>query len=317
MGFISNLYDDFTDAVGHGIYHSMKLVGYTDDEIAGTSPTSPAYFHAMADRADRVGQLYEEGNILGGFVEANVGTVSETVPVALVTTSEVLGEGIYHGMRAVGYTDEEIAGTAETSPRLFHRLADVGDETLEMYRDGDAIGGMIHANAGAVRVGAEEGVVAVKDAFNDSVHNGIWNNLLATAIGGLGGWMLGGIAGKIFGHSILGPFGGMGGDIGGIAGVGLGAAGGWFLGDQIMGSLGWSLESESDDEVSDTHDAETDRITRPVADTAIETDVRTRDNFNLVSPPETADEPAPEDDTIGERTLAFAAPQVPATGMAA
>jgi hypothetical protein len=168
-----------------------------------------------------------------------------------------VGEEIVHpAIIGLGYTNDEIADP-EIGPKYFHDLADFGDRADEHYMNGNPVAGFVAANAGAAEATgsagirlAGRGVEAAKDelasVFNNTVKNGIWNNLIMTVIGGLAGSILGNIFGSILGNSIAGPFGGIGSGVGQIVGIVGGVAAGWALGDQIMESVGMSVESKNE-----------------------------------------------------------------------
>lgn len=166
-----------------------------------------------------------------------------------------VGEEIVHpAMIGLGYTNDEIADP-KIGPTYFHDLADVGDRAHQHYMNGNPVAGFVAANAGVVTAtgsagarAAERGVEAAKDGlvsvFNDTVQNGIWNNLIVALIGAFAGMFAGEFLGSIFGQSLPGPLGAFAGGGGKILGLVGGAAGGWVLGDQIMEGVGINVESK-------------------------------------------------------------------------
>lgn len=221
MGFFSNIFNSTTEFIGNGIYHGMRGLGYSNDELA---KTNAAYL------------LYDDA-------------------------TTIIGEEIVHpAMIGLGYTNAEIADP-DTGPAYFHDLADAGDRAMAFYQDGEVVSGMVAANAGAagatgglaVRTGERALDAAgetLKETWNDSVKNGIWNNVIVSAVGGLAGNFIGKIAGSILGSTATVKLGGIGGGLGSgigqLLGIAGGAAAGWFLGDEIMKGIGISVEPDDE-----------------------------------------------------------------------
>jgi len=142
-----------------------------------------------------------------------------------------IGEEVFYpALKGAGYTDAELSSRDTGGCHLFHNLADVGQETHAYYKKGEIIEGAATAITGAGYAPVDATGRYVVDEFNNAMHGGSWNNMIAAVVATLVGSIIGNAAG------------------GGLTGIGLTLGAGvvgYLFGDKIMDAMGSSVESKA------------------------------------------------------------------------